>query len=527
MDNTQLPLHTSNLRTTIVYILVVALSCVAVLFIHLPTHNYSGYYEPCMVDSFKHIIDNNQYAYQARALSEGHTYLDLPVDEHLTQLENPYSFQDRFEMIQTYGGDVYWDYAYYDGHYYSYFGIIPAVTIYLPYLIITGTDLSTPTAVLCLSLIACIALAIMVWQLAAWFYKRKAPLFSLIIGYLLIWIISNISYLTFVSRFYSIPILSSLIITSLGLACWFKAKRIYAEQDEPETQLVKQPTLWLALGAFLMVANFGCRPQFLLASLLAFPLFWNEIFKKRLLFSRAGLTPSIVIITCILVCLAPLFYYNYIRFGSPLNNGSHYNLTGFDMQNYVQSKMSTVRCVYYYLLQPPKFVQTFPWIHSTGMNFKNGWWAPNEPMYGSIFFLIPLLLFAFASPWIKFDKEKMQGVRFLRLTICIIALIVFFVDVRNAGVTRRYYSDFLFLVSIVCTLNIWQLLKVWANTTKQAKKQTKVRVLKTVVVAALTFSLLLITFITIEPNQYDSIAVCNPELYNQIAGFFGAAPLGS
>ncbi len=505
-------------RTAAVYAIVVVLSCVAVFFINLPTHDFSGYYEPFKHESFLHVLDNNQYAYQARALSEGHAYLDLPVDEHLTQLANPYSFQDRCEMIQTYGCDVYWDYAYYDGHYYCYFGVVPAALVYLPYLLVTGTDLSTPDAVLFLSLLMCVALAVMVWQLGSWFYRRRPPLFALVAGYLLVWLASNVSYLAFVSRFYSVPILASLIVTALGLTCWFKAKRAYTEQAQIEAHLVAQPTVWLALGAFFMVMNFGCRPQFLLACFLAFPLFWGEIFKRRLLFSRTGLAPSAAIVAAILVCLAPLLYYNYIRFGSPLNGGSHYNLTGFDMQNYVQAKKTTVRCMYYYLLQLPDFARTFPWIRTTAMEFPYGW-VPSEPMYGGVFFLMPLLLFIFASPWIRLDKS-MPGVRFFRAAVCVIALVVLVVDIRNAGVTRRYFADFLFLASIVCTVNIWQLLKGWGQ---NAQQQTRARVLKGVVVAALAYSLLLTACIVVEPSQYDSIAACNPELYTQIAGVFGAS----
>lgn len=60
----------------------------------------------------------------ADSLLEGHLYLDYSdVDPRLLRMENPYNPEARTEQ----GVAVHWDHAWYEGHYYMYFGIVPAV----------------------------------------------------------------------------------------------------------------------------------------------------------------------------------------------------------------------------------------------------------------------------------------------------------------------------------------------------------------------------------------------------------------
>lgn len=60
-------------------------------------------------------------------------------EAELEKLENPYDPNERKES----GVKYHWDHAYYDGHYYMYFGIVPVFLAFLPYRIITGTALTT------------------------------------------------------------------------------------------------------------------------------------------------------------------------------------------------------------------------------------------------------------------------------------------------------------------------------------------------------------------------------------------------
>ena len=71
----------------------------------------------------------SQYKNLARSLSKGQVYLDLDVNPKLLELNNPYDTHYRDEHLQRYH-DYYWDYAFYNGKYYSYFGIVPCLLTY-------------------------------------------------------------------------------------------------------------------------------------------------------------------------------------------------------------------------------------------------------------------------------------------------------------------------------------------------------------------------------------------------------------
>ena len=74
---------------------------------------------------------------------------------------------------------------------------------------------------------------------------------------------------------------ASLTLTSLGLWLWLGAdtsRRPLRPSDRWQAGDAKPLSLpRLALGALCIAANFGCRPTFTLAALLAFPLFWPQI----------------------------------------------------------------------------------------------------------------------------------------------------------------------------------------------------------------------------------------------------------
>ncbi|MBO5629645.1 MAG: hypothetical protein J5965_11290, partial [Aeriscardovia sp.] len=79
----------------------------------------------------------NQYANLANSLLHGHTWLDLPVSKGLKHLTDPYNYNARIGLAAS-GSFSFWDHAYYNGHYYCYFGVIPAIIFFMPYEILSG-----------------------------------------------------------------------------------------------------------------------------------------------------------------------------------------------------------------------------------------------------------------------------------------------------------------------------------------------------------------------------------------------------
>ncbi|MFT7794713.1 UNVERIFIED_CONTAM: hypothetical protein ODY05_16615, partial [Salmonella enterica subsp. enterica serovar Enteritidis] len=88
------------------------------------------------------------YADLARAMADGHLYLDEEPPQWLQEMEDPYDKGARDEAQKQSGEPYLFDVAYYDGHYYVYFGVVPVVLFYLPFYLLTGANFPTAIGVL-------------------------------------------------------------------------------------------------------------------------------------------------------------------------------------------------------------------------------------------------------------------------------------------------------------------------------------------------------------------------------------------
>ena len=155
--------------------------------------------------------------------------------------------------------------------------------------------------------------------------------------------------------FYSVPIAASLLLSTLGLWLWMGAAHPNAADagGDGGANTVESLSLpRLAAGSVCIAANVGCRPSFVVVAFAAFPLFWPQIRaimgQLRAIASGSGVrgrartvlhalrTPLAVLVPA-LVVVVPLFAYNMVRFSSPFDFGSSYQLTVTDMTSYHQS----------------------------------------------------------------------------------------------------------------------------------------------------------------------------------------------
>ena len=80
-------------------------------------------------------LDNHRQYYDlAVSLSKGQVFLDEEPSSQLMGMDNPYDRQAR----DAEGVSYHWDRAYYEGKYYVYFGVMPALVFHLPYYLVTG-----------------------------------------------------------------------------------------------------------------------------------------------------------------------------------------------------------------------------------------------------------------------------------------------------------------------------------------------------------------------------------------------------
>ena len=99
------------------------------------------------------IEEKDYYAIDfVNALSNGKIFLEENPSERLTELENPYDATQRNSNYLQRGSDYIWDASYYKGKYYSYFGILPALILLVPFHLITGKYMIMSIAILIFSI---------------------------------------------------------------------------------------------------------------------------------------------------------------------------------------------------------------------------------------------------------------------------------------------------------------------------------------------------------------------------------------
>ena len=373
---------------------------------------------------FMHWVDYEQYQRLADALIHGHTWLDLKVDPALTTMANPYDYFARRSIAADGTHTFYWDHAYYNGHYYCYFGVVPALLTFVPFQLVTGHWMPTWAAMGVFTTLAVVFGTLLVRRLARDYFPKASlgVVWLVIIGFN---VATNLFVYVYSPNFYGMPINCSIAVTLVGLWFWQVSKR-------PDGTV--NPWL-IAAGSLCMALNFGSRPQFMAAWLLAFPLFWPQITKLRTLFSRKGLAPTIAAFVPFALVIPPLLAYNYVRFGSLFDFGQNYNLTGFDM---------TTRSSSPYTVLPDLFNQ---WFQPFIMQVDTTMAGPNEPSIGGYFAIYPLALFALLFVLVR-RQLRAHGVWAMTVMMMALTAVVALFDCYKCGTAMRYYGDFAYLVML-------------------------------------------------------------------------------
>ncbi len=434
-------------------------------------------------DHFTKLISahHGQYQQLAQSFLNGHLYLETEVPEFLLEMENPYDYALRTETAREQRQYYYWDAALYGNHYYVYFGVVPCLLLYLPYHLLTGKDLPNDIAIFIFAIFFVIGCFCLVRQIIKRYFSDKN--ISYIIYILLSLLLVNTSGLLFIASYadmYSVPIMGALAFTVCGLSFWLLAlsnKRFRA--------------LKLALGSLCMALVAGCRPNLLLFSFLFFPFFLGEIikaFKEKRIFTRESIVNSVAFALPYIVVAAGLMWYNYARFGSPLDFGANYNLTTNDMtsRGFVWERMGVA--AFMYLFQLPKLILTFPFIRNCDFDSTYMGVTIREAMYGGIFAYSPFLWSFFLIPRVK-ETLKKYKVLIPALMLLAFGIITPLLDAQLAGILQRYFADFSLMLSLGA---LFVFLPVFFNADTDRRRRDLRAVLLVCIAVAFSYQTLLV-----------------------------------
>lgn len=404
---------------------------------------------------------HHQYAKLAEALAKGQTWIDGPEDRKaisiLQTLEDPYERYTRNARFKENGAVSPWDTAYYNGHLYVYFGVVPVLLTYLPYYLLTGEALPTVwAAMLSYGLVLAGAFLLLRSVIRRWF--PRTPLTVWLLLSVLFGNCACVINYALAPSFYTVPVSFALGFSWMALALWISAGERWAralrnaELPAAAEEFCFRPLRsergvgWrLAAGGLCGALVAGCRPQFLVFSVLALPLFLGLMRRDR----RHGRTALRLLVLALpyAVVAAGLMYYNAIRFGSPFDFGANYNLTTNNMPLRGWKLDRLPDGLYAYLLRTPNVDLIFPFFHNSPASLTYMGMTIREVMFGGVLLVQPFLWFLLGArrAWPTLREKKL---RVLVLLPLLLALIVAAADTEMAGILWRYTGDFLPLLYV-------------------------------------------------------------------------------
>ncbi len=429
----------------------------------------------------------------------------------LQKLEHPYQWNARD------GINYKWDYSFYKGKYYCYFGIVPALLCYLPVYLLTGKLLNTKVVAFLFVLLSAIFMAKLAYDIAR---KRKKKINSWVVVCAALGFI-NASMLVFNvvnNNFYEAARISALMFALLGLDLLYNAFL------NKKTSGVR-----LFFGALCMALAVGCRPNYILASFPALILVLNgfrnagEDGKRTIGKTAAGKEriahyfkcifrrehyPAIVafIIPYVVIGLG-LMYYNFIRFGSIFEFGARYQLTVYDVNTYSLGNLAKLpTAVYESFFQMPEVAGVFPFL--TPLFHQNDYlgYIYKLPTIGLLFF--PMMWLLFLLPWsLKRGIKKMRDRGFV-VSALVMGILSCYITTVMGGVSTGYSMDFSWLLYIPVIYILYDLYDA-----AKAKKITKYVLALILLMTAVT------VFVTVLLCLSDGIGALrteNPEFFYKI-----------
>lgn len=363
---------------------------------------------------------------QAEAIVNGQISLLEEPSEELRAMENPYDSEKRDNEGVPYLYDV----AYFDGHYYNYFGIAPILTSILPFRLITGSYMPTYIFNILYMVIAVFALYGLYRKLVDKYIDRIS-LSNFYLGFYAILFASNI-FTLFRGMKYDIVVTSGLAFLLIALNL---SLSIY---KNPKFKILK--LILLGITTALVVLS---KPNLIVYYLLI--LFFVLCAMKDKTVKEKIKDLSFMAIPLGILAIFQMWL-NYVRFDSILEFGAPYQLSGLNVTTSMGFSLNKAYAIIMeYLFRIPTINPlNFPFVFA---NCDTAFTAINEVCYENRLIglaIIPILWAYLLNRNVK--KEK--GLKWF-IKLCIITSILgMLLAGCTGGICEAYSIDFKLVLSI-------------------------------------------------------------------------------
>lgn len=428
------------------------------------------------------------------ALYNKQSYLMNEPSEKLLELDNPYDLTQRDSSGLERGKDYLWDTAYYKGNQYIYFGILPALLVFLPFYIITKQYLKISVFIFIISVCVLVLLKKIFLKIIDRYFKN-IPFKNVFYSLILLYCGSFILYANGSSRFYEVAIISGLFFVLLGI--FFIQKSI---------ENIKNRFLNLFFGSLFLALSVACRPIDLLVSIIILPYIFS-LFISCLKNDKRSLFKLIISVTIPYIVIGiALMYYNYIRFDNPFEFGTSYQLTLNDMGKVSTGIFTVPTGLVTNLFGIPRFSFTFPFLETNTGNLTFYGYYYIETMFGGLFLLAPICFSVFGI--YKANKTSSKELKVIIWTLLVVGILIAIISIVLAGSIERYLIDYawIFVLDGVIVFNI--------NYNSNKHEETKIILQKILTIIAI-YSIIISMLLGIV-SETESFRIQSPANYYKL-----------
>ncbi len=335
-------------------------------------------------------------AYDRLALALTKGRLDIPVSLPRSLLAEPFQFNKN--ALEVYGRGIF-DYSLYKNKLYLYFGVVPALCLYMPCRLFFGIKfIPDHLAITCFGFGALLFSVGLLLGLRRRYFP-EVPLWMIVFGVAVLGFGNVVPWLVYACNVYEVAVAAGSFFLTGALFFFFSSG-----------VLSGPPVRWRALmaGAFLGLAV-GCRPYMM------FPAFfltgWTAFRSLRRPSAGYGRSFLTAMSGPFAAFFTALMLYNYVRFGDPFEFGVSYQLSflNIQMSAVMISVSRVVMNAYLNLFHPPVVMAQYPFFY---MNYSLPLFIRPEPVNYliednvGIFFAAPLVLITAMAPLLYYVKDR-------------------------------------------------------------------------------------------------------------------------
>jgi tetratricopeptide (TPR) repeat protein len=386
------------------------------------------------------------YNLLARGLLSGHLYLDREAPPMLARLRDPYDPEANKPARDV--RDRLNDLSYYHGRLYLYFGIAPALFLFVPWHLLTGGWLPHWPAVVLLCTAGLLVNLSLVRAVRLRAFPASPP-WTAAACVLILGLASYAPLLAARADMWEVPIAFSYLCVSVALRCLWEAY-------EAPGRAAK----WIALASAAIGAGFAARPTILPnAAILLLPFALAQTRRSARAWAAA--------VVPLALCGAGVGLYNAERFGSPFEFGMRYQLAAININTLHGFSPGFIGTnLGFYLFQAVRWSAVFPFTHEPLMGALR---SRLPPAYGGAqnisgaLLNAPILWAALAVPALVRLRRGDRAFLLIGLSAAWVALSSLALLSLFFGAVARYQFEFVPPLALLASLGVVTVESAWGG----------------------------------------------------------------